>query len=125
MSYNLFLDDIRDPNVFLKSIKTWVIARDYQEFINIIKERGLPEFVSFDHDLAFEHYPFNDDSPCDEIIPYNDYKEKTGYHCAQFLINYCIENDKDFPNYKCHSMNVIGKQNIISLIESYKKSRLL
>lgn len=69
MSYKLFLDDIRNPTecslYMYKRIgkenlsyldEDWVVVRNYSEFIGAIFDRGLPNLVSFDHDLAHEHY---------------------------------------------------------------------
>ena len=98
-------------------IDDWVIARNYDEFVKIIQERGIPEIVSFDHDLADSHY----DNPKD--IPYDQYVEKTGYHCAKWLIYYCIDNKKELPpTILIHSMNVGGSLNIKSLFDTYHKS---
>ena len=122
MYYNLFLDDIRFPKdvtwVELPLVK-WTIVRNYKEFVYTIKINGLPNFVSFDHDLSSMHYTdvFNGSK-----LNYSAYTEKTGYECAKFLVEYCITNNLKFPNYTIHSMNPIGKQNIISYVESYKKS---
>ncbi len=63
MSYNLFLDDFRMPaDVVLYMPKCayytdreWVIVRSYDEFVKTIEEMGIPQAVSFDHDLADEH----------------------------------------------------------------------
>lgn len=59
MSYNLFLDDIRNPSDCIHYMYTpiytsvdWVIVRNYNEFVKTIEEKGLPEIVSFDHDLG-------------------------------------------------------------------------
>ena len=123
MSYNLFLDDIRDPNKFLQSIRTWVIARDYNQFVNIIKERGMPSFISFDHDLSFEHYPFNDPRQDGKTIPYNDYTEKTGYHCALWLIEHCLNSGERLPEFQVHSMNPVGRDNIIQLLNRFKQTQ--
>ena len=60
---NLFLDDIRTPDMAHKSGKglgsayssedKWVIARDYFEFIDIVNNHFDDiDLVSFDHDLA-------------------------------------------------------------------------
>ena len=59
--YNLFLDDERFPTraqsliEFDKELYTddsnWVIVRDYSEFINYISDNGLPEMVSFAHNV--------------------------------------------------------------------------
>jgi len=126
MSYNLFLDDVRDANRFLKDIRTWVTVRNYVEFINTITERGLPKFISFDHDLAFEHYPLSegrDTLSMPQLIPYDKYKYKTGYDCAQWIIEYCEKKNVNLPDYQVHSMNPIGKQNIIRLLENFKKRK--
>ena len=123
MAYNLFLDDFRHPyDAFLMNHNTvysqcdWVIVRDYKHFIKYIKKNGLPEMVSFDHDLADVHYNYGN-------IPYEEYTEKTGFHCAKWLINYCIDNNKELPKtILIHSANPVGKQNIQSLFDSYIKS---
>ena len=70
----LYLDDIRVPD------GDWVIVRSYNEFISHIKQYGLPEFISFDHDLADEHYAGEN---------YKNFKEKTGLDCARWLLVYC------------------------------------
>lgn len=127
MSYNLFLDDIRHPEDayaythFTPFIKeTWSIVRNYSEFVSIIKRRGLPSFIAFDHDLSDEHYnvPFdywNDTSSEDLRL------EETGFDCAKWLINYCIDNNSELPNFYVHSMNPVGKKNIESLLFNYIK----
>ena len=127
MSYYLMLDDIRSiddvrkycnlPNI---NDEEWVIVRNYNEFVDIITLRGVPQFVSLDHDLADCHYGhgLNNDA-----IPYDIYgKERTGYHCAMWLVNYCIERNIKHPPYIVHSMNPVGKKNIESYIESYNKT---
>ena len=119
MSYKLFLDDIRLP----KDVKwmqmplgPWIIVRSHDEFVKHIVQHGLPSFVSFDHDLGLEHYIVG-------APKYNEYKEKTGHDCAKWLVEYCMNNNLEFPEYQVHSMNPIGSTNIRSYIESYKKSR--
>ena len=131
MSYNLFLDDERIPHdvkwIELPLVE-WTIARSYTDFTRIVSSLGLPRRVSFDHDLADQHYPWtpenqeaykNAKDPL--VIPYDKYKEKTGYECAKWLVAYCIERGYTFPEYFVHTMNPIGKENIIQYIESYRK----
>jgi hypothetical protein len=128
--YSLFLDDIRLPNPFLKNYtKTWTVVRNYNEFVKIIKERGLPDFISFDHDLAHEHYPifeaFDALAEGREIrdlknIPYDTYEEKTGYHCALYLIEFCNKNKLKLPKWQVHSMNPVGAENIKQLLTKYE-----
>ncbi len=128
MSYSIFLDDERHPqDVTWVSLPlhNYIIVRNYDEFTRLINANGCPKFCSFDHDLAAEHYnkyfdAVEDDTP----LNYTEFKEKTGFECAKFLIEYCSKRGLPFPEYEVHSMNIIGKKNIVSLIESYKKSLL-
>ena len=52
-----------------------------------------------------------------------EFKEKTGYDCAKWLINYCMDNQLELPEtILIHSMNPVGSLNIKSLFDSYYKS---
>ena len=113
---NVFLDDIRFPNmshninkglgVNYSHSKRWIIIRDYFEFIKFCKENFDDiELISFDHDLA-----------C-----YRHGKEFTGKDATDFLIKYCLDTGKKFPNWYVHSDNTAGKNNIIGAIVSYMK----
>lgn len=121
--YKLFLDDERLPS-HVKWVTLpngpWVVVRNYDHFVKYIMQHGLPSFVTFDHDLGIEHYAqgFSGTTPT-----YENYKEKTGYECVKWLVEYCMNNNLEFPEYQVHSMNSIGGKNIRSYIESYKKSR--
>jgi hypothetical protein len=109
MSYNLFLDDTRDSHMVCISTEEsfydeleWEVVRNYHQFIEIIMERGLPETISFDHDLG-------------EI--------ETGMDCAKWLILHCISKKKELPaNIFIHSMNTTGSLNMQSLFNTYFKS---
>jgi len=120
----VFLDDFRNPEdayyythntIYLKN--KWIIVRNYSEFLNDILNNGLSDVYSFDHDLGFEHYEHQE-----ENIPYDHMNEKTGYHCAKWLVEFCMNNNYKLPEYYVHSMNVVGKRNIISYLENYKKN---
>lgn len=77
----LFLDDtLQPPDI------TWDVVRSYDDFVYYIETHGVPDVISFDHDLAFEHYPFAEDNPEAKKIPYDRYTEKTGYDCAKWLV---------------------------------------
>ena len=130
--YYLFLDDIRYPKdvkwVELPLVE-WVIVRNYNEFIKTIKKDGLPEFISFDHDLgiesmsAYNEFCHNyDNGILDNTYPnYITMNEKTGFHCAKWLVEYCMDNKLKLPEYTIHSINIVGKSNIIGLLENFKK----
>lgn len=123
----LFLDDIRMPieaysytNFAPFLNKEWDIVRDYNEFISYITKNGMPDFIAFDHDLGEEHYKSND--YWDQVYKSNiELEEKTGFDCAKWLVEYCIDNNKKLPEYYVHSMNPVGKRNIIEYLENFRK----
>ena len=126
MSYYLMLDDIRSMSDVRKYTKLpdvsnehWVVVRSYNEFVDTINKLGLPTFVSFDHDIASSHYGHGLQG---DDIPYDSYTEKTGYDCAKWLVEYCMKKGVKHPPYQVHSMNPVGKQNIISYVESYNRT---
>lgn len=91
----------------------WVIVRSYQEFVDWILANGLPDIISFDHDLADEHYDMS--KTC------HHYKEKTGYDAAKWLVEFCIHEFLPLPECYVHSMNPIGADNIEKYLTSYRK----
>jgi len=99
--------------------KEWIVVRNYHAFISLIEGKGIPEIISFDHDLADEHYDYQEHLDGDY---YDIMTEKTGYHCAKWLIDYCIDNNKELPaTIFIHSMNPAGSLNIKSLFDTYYK----
>ena len=124
--YNLFLDDKRNPidcfgytenAIYL--MNDWLVVRNYDEFVKTVTQLGIPTVISFDHDLADFHYMHQDH--LDEDY-YDLCEEMTGYHCARWLIYYCIDNNLDIPRVVfIHTMNPTGRQNIKSLFTTYKK----
>jgi hypothetical protein len=124
MGYNLFLDDYRQPQDAFKYTRNeifltekWIVVKNYHNFCKVITKMGLPDMIAFDHDLSDAHYQYQTGQ-----IDYNSMNEKTGYHCAKWLIEF-IEagTDKRMPKYLCHSMNPVGKENILSLLSQYDK----
>lgn len=115
----LFLDDIRIPcdafkhtqqTMFLQ--KKWEVVKNYYEFINWISKNGLPEFISFDHDLG--DYEKSKEGQDTQV-----HTEKTGYECAKWLIDYCLDNNLKCPKFYCHSMNPVGRDKINSILEQF------
>jgi hypothetical protein len=125
--YNLFLDDFRHPYDAFKytfdpvfSKLKWEIVRSHEEFVKFIeenyKEGRFPGLIAFDHDLDDAHYEHLAGE-----IPYEEMTEKTGMHSAKWLIDFCIDNNLQLPEYRVHSMNPAGKANIRGLLENFKK----
>ena len=101
--YNLFLDDNRNVFSVYKYTKNsiyidndWVIVRNYNDFVNTIIQNGLPNIISFDHDLSDKKYILR----LDKNEDYSNYREKTGFECAKWLVNYCLDNNLNFPEYQ-------------------------
>ena len=128
----LFLDDIRIPKDAINLIPSnfnkfywendWDIVRNYDEFLLYIESNGVPEFVSFDHDLgdtAMDEYFRN--VKTNGVLDYDNIKEKTGFDCAKFLVEYCADENVSLPKYLVHSANPAGKENIEKFLENAKK----
>jgi hypothetical protein len=130
----LWLDDIRDPfksewNVKIQTIfgkendLQIVWLKNYDEFVQWISKNGLPDIIGFDHDLADEHYRpsmYDQDEHYSNYYHDGTFKEKTGYDCAKWLVEYCQNNNLQLPRYFVQSMNPVGKNNIISLLGNGK-----
>ena len=99
MTYKIYLDDDRiyrrPPN------DNWIRLYSYEEFVDYIEANGLPEAISFDHDLGAD--------------------DKSGKDCANWLVNYCLDNNCGLPKYSVHSENIVGRDNILGLLDGFSK----
>lgn len=117
MKKGIFLDDVRWPHevtwVNLPKDVEWCVVRSYDAFKEAViawykaSEGSLPDIISFDHDLAPDHY-----------IDDGKHKEKTGYDAAKWLVEFCFDNDVTIPNWCVHSLNPVGAQNIDSYMQN-------
>lgn len=102
----------------------WTWVKTYDQFCKHLLKFGIPDVFAFDHDLSDDSYELwhKHGGYIKEDINYEEYKEKTGYHCAHFLINLCMDsNIKLTAEVYSHSMNVKGRENILALISNFKK----
>lgn len=131
-NYSLFLDDIRVPTDVkfawhqeaweeFPSLFSWIIVRTYNQFTDCIRRYQLPKRISFDHDLSWEHYPQGE--LVEKPIEYSKYKEKTGLHCAQWLVEYCLEKGLGLPDFYVHSFNPVGRKNIIDYLNQFDRMK--
>ena len=100
----LYLDDIRTPKD-----DDFIIVRSFQEAVKFVQKNGIPNYISFDHDLG-----------CDEFN--NIYP--SGYDFAKWLIEMDLDNLYKFPEdfkFNVHSANPIGKANIEGILNNYLK----
>ena len=111
---NIFLDDIRIPSMSHNVSKglgvdysdkdKWVIVRDYFDFVDLVdKHFDEIDLISFDHDLA-----------C-----YKDGVEYTGKSAVDYVIDYCLDHNKQFPDWYAHTDNTSGKRNIIGAVLNF------
>lgn len=113
----LWLDDLRNPfkdnwvrdfsPIGIECEIIWI--KKYYDFCYYIEESGIPDAICFDHALSDIH--------CNK----STYKEKTGYDCAKFLVEYCLDNKLQLPLWSIQSSNPAGKTNIQALLENYTK----
>lgn len=131
----LFLDDYRNPFITLEDGSSWLVfspipqpfeviwVKSYNEFVAWITSNGLPDAVLYDHDLADEHYAPKEiwDKPHEVQKRMESFTEKTGYDCAKWIVEYCMDNNLKLPLYNIQSANPVGKANIDGLFKSFLK----
>ena len=113
----IYLDDVRIP-----TDKSWILVKDYNEFVDKVNEIGLEniELISLDHDLGdtamaewhknvYHNYELN----------YDNIMEKTGYDVAKWLVEQWMDG-KPICNVFTHSANAIGSANIMGYINNYR-----
>ncbi len=105
----IFLDDERQVDFINPKLNTkkyqWVIIRNYFDFVDYVdKNLEKISLISFDHDID----SFDDAGT-----------EWTGRDAAKYLQKKCQDNNLNFPDFMVHSMNNIGKQNILNDIKHY------
>ena len=118
MNYTkLYLDDLRTPRT-----EGWVIVRNYEDFVDWITENGVPDEISFDHDLGEDEAKEKVNQGINKKKARAEKKlAKTGYDCAKWLCNYCYANYLPLPKWNVHSANPVGAQNIKQLLETYER----
>ena len=105
MGYKLFLDDLRTVQMVYPNLSTseFIVVRSFSEFVRIIKQQGLPEFISFDNDLGVDEEG--------QLLP-------EGYDAAKWLV-YESGMDLSELRFKVHSANPVAKELIESLLNNY------
>ena len=106
MSYRLWIDDqINDPETPDRHVPNgWIGAKSSRDAIRIFETFGVPEYISFDHDLGLNE----DGSPDTAMV------------ICKWLANNFFDADIE---YDVHSKNPIGRKNIQSFMDSWKRSK--
>lgn len=101
MIYDLFLDDIRLPNYLIDS-RAMIVARTFDQAVELVKTLGVPDRLFLDHDLGRN--------------------EKTGMDFVKWLADYIMEHDLELPSnfqFNVHSANPVGKSNMLFYLRSF------
>jgi len=84
-----------------------------------INSHEMPDLISLDHDLKFEHYPTIEEEMKRRStgkIPYETFKEKTGLDA----ISYIIKNKLPIKYWAIHSANPVGSKFMHDMLHSYR-----
>lgn len=105
----MFLDDVRALNEIIGEeeilAREWTVARSSDDAITQVFLFGMPELISFDHDLG---------------------GEDTSMQFLKWLTEEWLDGkfgDCSIPDYQIHSANPVGSANIKSWMETWKKSQ--
>ena len=99
----MYLDDIREPKD-----TSLIVVRSFSEAVSFVLEKGVPSFISFDHDLGMKE---------GELL-------ETGYDFAKWLVEKDIEGIIEIPedfSFNVHSANPVGAKNIEEYLNRYLK----
>ena len=130
----LWLDDIRNPFItdwlmqyapqFAYGEGETIWVKSYSEFIDWINTNGLPDMISFDHDLGEDVAKETVSNGMSKRQARIQKREtKSGFDCAKWLVEYCMDKDLDLPEIGIQSANPVGADNIRGLLLNYKKHR--
>lgn len=126
----LWLDDIRNPFennwlTFSPITKPFEViwVKSYSEFCSWIISNGLPDAICFDHDLGLDEVHEKKTMSKSALKKFRKTSEyKTGHDCAKWLIEYCLDNNLQLPQWNIQSSNPVGKDNINGLLQSFMKN---
>lgn len=111
MSWNLFIDDEREladvswaPWQVQEKYRNeeWVVCRSRAAVYSAIYQKGVPSYISFDHDLG-ENFD-------------------TGFDIVKMIVNMDLDGFREIPenfSFYVHSKNPVGKKNIEEYINNY------
>ena len=94
----LYVDDIRQPNIHIYDLTNTNIdiVTNYVDAINKLNT-NMYQIIDLDHDLG---------------------EDKTGYDICKYIIEHNIKCSE----YRIHTSNVVGRQNMTQLLSRYTDS---
>ena len=97
--WHLYIDDVRNPPTYEEN--QYTLARTVDEAKELILKNGMPQTISFDHDLG---------------------GVSTTIDLIKWIIEGYLDGNIEIPagfKYYVHSMNPVGRENIHSLMQSF------
>jgi hypothetical protein len=80
----------------------WVVARSAEDAVKHIRTKGMPRFISFDHDLGKDAVD--------------------GHGLAIYIVEKVLDGELDIPpefDFYVHSQNPVGRANIEGLLRNF------
>jgi len=112
MNWKLWLDDLRDPSVECPEEKDFIWCRDAFQAMYYTRMWGPPSFMALDHDLGVPVPVYAiGGTRIEDVMKYLRWLER--------------QHPQSCPEYRVHSANPNGQQNIVSFMESWKKALTL
>lgn len=105
MEYRLFLDDERNVDDVYRDADDFITVRNLDQMKEAIQQRGLPTFISFDHDLG--------ENEKGDVL-------HSGYDAAKWMVHE-MELDIRGMEFKVHSWNIQTRDQISGLLNNWKK----
>lgn len=122
----IWIDDTRDPKERLVLPKSLTQEFDLSNLTpEIIWLKTYDEWINWavnvwhqeDDDEYINYFCLDHDLGCFD----KEGKEKSGLDVAKDIIDELIISGRKLPFYECHSSNPAGRENILSVFETYKK----
>lgn len=109
-SWKLWLDDLRNPSTEAPEESDFIWCRDVDQAKYYTRMWGPPTFMALDHDLGLSIPQIHlGGTRLDDVLMYLRWLERS-YPDAK-------------PEFRVHSANPVGQANIISFMESWRKSQ--
>ena len=127
----IWLDDTRNP---FDNNGSWLVfspieqpycvvwCKKYDDFLEEIVYNGMPDAICFDHDLGMEIVLEARSFGMSKRKSRELKKEaKSGYDCAKWLVDYCMEKSLNLPKWNIQSQNPVGAENIRGILLNFEK----
>jgi len=126
MGWNLFLDDIRNPD-YVNDGRDYMLARSFDQAVALVERFGVPDHISFDHDLGWDELK----PEANGLIIMSEEQgkaAKSGHDFVKWMIDQDLDGKIKIPetfSWYVHSANPVGALNIDGLLRIYMKRKFV